>query len=332
MSQETVVLNLPKDLGDCLLCTPAIMAFLVHYTVRNTNIVVIGSKRSLDWVETLANVKLKWCDPAVTPVTDAKLLLNLNFYDDPAIEKFFNGVPLYQPERMKVITEDGPDFGTGAVVGKKHVTALLEDCLTDMGILTAGKKLPVPELPVAFLEQKAVDAALAKFGIEGKYAVIIPVCAANRPLKRWEPEKFSYILQRLGEQNITPVLVGGPSDEEKKLCADIIAQSGVTSKDICGQTSLGEIAALAKGAVFTLGCDTGPTHIAAASGAPVFAFFGYYNDSNTWRPVSKGNTAHVLQGPTVQKLQAEDVFKTIQDTLAAPAKKDAAPKPPASGL
>ncbi len=129
-------------------------------------------------------------------------------------------------------------------------------------------------------------------------------------MKKWPKENYAEVAGELLSRGITPVLIGGPSPDEKALCAEINAMTGGKGIDLCGKTSLGEIAALAKGAELSLGNDTGPTHIAAATGAPVFAFFGYYSDPATWKPVTPNNSALVLGGKPVPEI-------TVAETLAA---------------
>ncbi len=310
MQNQSVILNIPKDLGDCLLGLPAIKRTMDYCAAEGLTLLATGSARSAEWVQTLGDIKLDVRDPKDLP-QDAKMLVNLNLYDD-TIHDRFPSTPYYAPENVEVFEEDTSRFGAGAVVGKKHVALLLEDCLKDAGIMKNAEHLSVPGLPPAFTDKKFMEDTQDKFGIKGAYAVLIPVCAANRPLKRWQKEKFAEVAQDCLRQGLTPVLMGGPSQEEKDLCAEINALSGNKAIDVCGKTRLDEIAAIARGAKFTLGCDTGPTHIAAQAGGQVFAFFGYYNDPATWQPMTKNNTAHIILGHRIQEIGVQEVLDTIK--------------------
>ncbi len=316
MQNQSVILNLPKDLGDCLLSVPAIKRTLDYCASEGLILLATGSARSAEWVQTLGDIKLDVRDPKDLP-QDAKMLINLNLYDE-TIHDSFPAVPFYAPEKVKVFDEDTPRFGAGAVIGKKHISLLLEDCLKDAGIMKNAEKLPVPGLPSAFTDQKFVQETKEKFGVTGSYAILIPVCAANRPLKRWQKEKFADVAQDCLQQVLTPVLMGGPSQDEKNLCAEINALCGNKAVDVCGQTRLDEIAALVRGAKFTLGCDTGPRHIAAQAGGQVFAFFGYYNDPATWQLLTKNNTAHIILGRRIQEISAQEVWDTIKRYTSSP--------------
>lgn len=334
MKKPAIVLNLPKDLGDCLLCVPAITKLKEYAAAEGVPLYVIGSARAQDWVETMAGYKL-------TPLpadaahenfgVEPRFAVNFNFYDADTLGKLFPDAAIYAPEKLRVLDADEKDFGAGAVLGKKHVALLLQDALQNAGVLGVNEELPLPQLPPAFFDAAFMQATQDKFAVPAKYALLVPVAAANRPLKKWPKENFADVAKTLMAQGITPVLLGGPSPDEKALCAEINQLAGGKCIDVCGLTSLPEIAALAKGAQLTLGNDTGPTHIAAVTGAPTFAFFGYYSDPSTWAPKTPNNTALVITGKPVPQITVAETLNALADVLdkpkAAPA---AAPKKPAN--
>lgn len=314
MTTDAIVLNLPKDLGDCLLSVPAIAQLRDYAAREGIPLVAVGHARSRDWVETLGGFKLETRDGDALLALNPRFAVNLNFYDPYTLGKTFPDAPVYAPEKLRVLENDENDFGAGAVIGKKHVSLLLQDMLQDMGVLGINQKLPPPQLPAEMLDDAAISAAKMKFGIAGKYALLVPVAAANRPLKKWPKENYVAVAKDMLARGITPVLIGGPSAEEKSLCAEIAAMTG-GGLDVCGQTSLPDIAALAKGAQLTLGNDTGPTHIAAVTGAPVFAFFGYYSDPATWKPVTPNNSALVLTGKPVPQITVAETLSALRTVL-----------------
>lgn len=315
---EAIVLNLPKDLGDCLLCVPAIARLRDYAAQEGIPLVAVGSARSRDWVETLGGFKLETREGDALLALDPRFAVNLNFYDPYTLGKTFPDAPVYAPEKLRVLENDEKDFGAGAVIGKKHVSLLLQDMLQDMGVLGINQKLSPPQLPPDMLSEAAIDAVKTKFGIAGKYALLVPVAAANRPLKKWPKENYAEVAAHMLARGITPVLVGGPSADEKALCAEIAAMTGGRAVDVSGQTSLPEIAALARGAQLTLGNDTGPTHIAAVTGAPVFAFFGYYSDPATWKPITPNNSALVLTGKPVPQITVAETLQAIRTVTEKP--------------
>ena len=67
------------------------------------------------------------------------------------------------------------------------------------------------------------------------------------------------------------VLVSWFGPAEKEMCQAICAASGALSAP---NTDLPELAELLRGAALYVGSDTGPTHIAAATGTPTVGIFG----------------------------------------------------------
>ena len=88
--------------------------------------------------------------------------------------------------------------------------------------------------------------------------------------KRWLPERFAQLCVRLKAEGLHPVLVGGPGDEALGL--SIREASGAS--DLIGKTDLEELKALMGRLSVFVTNDSGPMHLAAASGVPVVAIFG----------------------------------------------------------
>jgi heptosyltransferase-2 len=88
--------------------------------------------------------------------------------------------------------------------------------------------------------------------------------------KRWLPERFAELCARLKADGFTPVLVGGPDDKE--LGARIAEDGGAL--DLVGKTDLEELKGLMGRLSAFVTNDSGPMHLAAASGVPVVAIFG----------------------------------------------------------
>ena len=86
--------------------------------------------------------------------------------------------------------------------------------------------------------------------------------------KRWPIDRFVGIVGRLIETNVRPIAVWGPGEE-------ILGRSlqGAGAVPV-GDVSLPVLSALAARASVFVGNDTGPSHIAAASGARTVVIFG----------------------------------------------------------
>jgi ADP-heptose:LPS heptosyltransferase len=123
-------------------------------------------------------------------------------------------------------------------------------------------------------------AATADIGIdlEGRsrkpLAVLVP--GAGDPRRRWPASQYRLLARRLLDRGLSVAIVGAGSDE---VLAEEIADghelSGLRARllDLTGRISLRGLIGLASMASLVVGNDTGPTHIAAAVGAPTVELF-----------------------------------------------------------
>jgi heptosyltransferase-2 len=117
--------------------------------------------------------------------------------------------------------------------------------------------LPAPRLRAV---PHQVASTLARFGVEGPYAVFC-TGAEYGPAKRWP--YFKELSERV---SIGKVLLGSSNDEQ--------SASGVPGKNLVGKTTLDEAIDLIAGARFVVSNDSGLMHVAAALGRPQVALFG----------------------------------------------------------
>lgn len=114
------------------------------------------------------------------------------------------------------------------------------------------------------------------------YAVIAP--GARWPSKRWPPDRFGMVASLLP---LKTIVIGSNSD--LSIAEEVVKASQGRAISIAGKTGLKELIAIIKGARFMLCNDSGPMHIAAALGTPVFAIFGPTDPLKTG-PYGSGHT------------------------------------------
>lgn len=106
------------------------------------------------------------------------------------------------------------------------------------------------------------------------YAVIVP--GASTEMKCWPAERFADAVKWLSiEQGYTIVGVG--SGGEAAVVDRIAEISGVEICNLAGKTDLSNLVAVMQGAKAVLSNDTGPGHIAFATGVPTVLVFGLSN-------------------------------------------------------
>lgn len=147
-----------------------------------------------------------------------------------------------------------------------------------MGAEPCGEHL---EFPLSAMDAAELARIPGATGLEpGGYAVVNPGASAGD--RRWLPEHFAAVADRLAAEGITPVLTGVYA--EAALCAEVIDRMLLPAVDLSGQTSLGALAALISGAAIVVANDTGTSHLADALAVPsVVVFSG--SDPRRWAPL-----------------------------------------------
>ncbi len=107
--------------------------------------------------------------------------------------------------------------------------------------------------------------------------------------KRWLPERFAAVAQRLAAESGGGVAVLGAASE-RALAARITALLSVPAVDLCGRTTLPELVGVLGRLRLLVSNDSGPMHVAAALGTNVVAVFG----PSDWRETAPVGRAHRL--------------------------------------
>lgn len=150
---------------------------------------------------------------------------------------------------------------------------------------------------VDFFIPEDADAFVKKLLMENniyKGDKIVHIHPTSRWLfKCWKDEYMAEVIRRLIEQGIKVIITSSPDEREikktKKILSLIPNPQSITPAviDLCGKTTIKELAAVSKASDLFFGVDTAPMHIAAAVGTPVIALFGA--GEKHWGPWGDGN-------------------------------------------
>lgn len=138
------------------------------------------------------------------------------------------------------------------------------------------------------------------------YALLVAGGAAHRPQKRWPAKHYATLATHLLDAGIQPVLIGSTSEEETLKTISTLEARVI---NLCGKTSLAQLANLARNAAFACGNDTGPMHIIAATNCPSLILFS--DDSSPKRSAPVGNQVHCLQEANLNNLSLEHVLEAM---------------------
>ena len=162
----------------------------------------------------------------------------------------------------------------------------------------SGVPIPQPgqgrwDLSLGEAEERAVENWLPKRRRDSGCSWIAVGPGTKMPAKQWPVERFEEVIaQLIEEQDIWPVVFGGPEDRETAL--------SLVSRWRRGYVAAGELgvrpamSALRRCKLF-VGNDTGTMHMAAAAGVPCVAVFSSRDFPGKWEPYGAGHA--VLRTP-----------------------------------
>jgi heptosyltransferase-2 len=142
---------------------------------------------------------------------------------------------------------------------------------------------PVRELRLSVTgpEMEWARRHLARNGLAGpRFLIGINPGAFYGPAKRWLPERYAQVADRLIGALHADVLIFG-SAAERPLAEEIARAMKHTPLILSGTTSLRQLMALLGQCRVVITNDSGPMHLAAALGLPVVAIFGSTDERAT---------------------------------------------------
>ncbi len=139
-----------------------------------------------------------------------------------------------------------------------------------------------------------------------RYALLVPGGAPHRPAKRWPAEQYAALAQELVGRGITPLLIGTEAERDT---LDSIAARVPQAVNLCGLTSINQLAELARGAAMAVGNDTGPMHVIAACNCPSTVLFSH--NSNPVRSAPVGASVTTLRERDLRDLSVDRVLVSL---------------------
>ncbi len=149
---------------------------------------------------------------------------------------------------------------------------------------------------------------------DGPWIAIHPGSGGYSLARRWSPEGFAAVADRLIDQGARIVLVGGPGDD----VAPVRAAMRHPPLDLAGQTTLGQLGALLARCDLFIGADSGVMHLAAAAGTRVLAIFGPSNAA-AWGPWAASERVRVLRSAPLCS-PCSYVFAAVGQRAGCPAR------------
>ncbi len=138
-----------------------------------------------------------------------------------------------------------------------------------------------PDFRIAFTHEDTTNVRdLIREHVGGDQRVIAMAPATRWETKCWPAARFGLLAAELHRASgLKSVLVGGKADRADGEIAT--QQAAGAAVNLCGKTSLRELAALIDRASLVVTADSTPMHLAAAHGRPLVALFGPTNPVRT---------------------------------------------------
>lgn len=137
-----------------------------------------------------------------------------------------------------------------------------------------GAEIGTPDfiLPADNTAQVFIQSLLEKNHLKDKkFIAVNPI--AYWETKLWDNEKFARLADLIKTKlNLEVVFTG--SKKESEAIEEIISHMSTKVINLCGETTLIELAHLYRKALMVITTDSGPMHLAAAVNTPVIALFG----------------------------------------------------------
>ena len=137
-------------------------------------------------------------------------------------------------------------------------------------------------------------------------ALIIAGGSAHRKNKRWPTHSYGELASHFYKVGLQPILIGATSEKE---VMDKIHQYCPESLNLCGLTSFGHIATLARQSKVAVGNDTGPMHITASVGCPTMVIYSDASDPLITLP--RGPKVKYMQIKKMSDLTVEKVYSSL---------------------
>jgi heptosyltransferase-3 len=184
---------------------------------------------------------------------------------------------------------------------QKHMVLQNLDVVGYFGITTDNKEI---DFFIPRDEEFKVKKIFKQYNIKKNDHVVHVHTTSRWLFKCWKDEYIAEVVNWLINNGLKVVVTSAPDDKELKKAKKILSlvgdrpacpesvvgdsmaepvNLGQSLLDLCGKTSIKELAAISKASDLFIGIDSAPMHIAAAVGTPVIALFGPTEES-LWGP------------------------------------------------
>ena len=143
------------------------------------------------------------------------------------------------------------------------------------GFLEFARTIGVPaESPHWALPVSEQDREWAANALPGRQRSLMISPCSSHPLRNWSNRRYAQVADHAHRiLGMRVVLIGGPSEFERRTADAIVARMQSPAVDLVGKDTIRQSMALLERATVLLSPDSGPVHIASALGVPVLGLY-----------------------------------------------------------
>jgi lipopolysaccharide heptosyltransferase II len=287
------------SMGDVLMTGPAMRALRESLPGRRITLLTspegAAAARLLPEVDDVIEYRAPWMKTAPEdPAADAAMLTRLRtagfdaaviftvYSQNPlpaALFAYLAGIPLrlaYCRENPYHLLTDWQEE-TEPQHHLRHEVQRQLDLVAFVGSRTEDGRLHVG-IPEA--ARARAEALLCEAGLDRSRRWLLVHSGASAPSRRYPPESFATACRRIALETRATVVFTG-SESEEPLIEDIRSAMAAPSLSLAGRLDLEELAAVVARAPLLLSNNTGPVHLAAATGTPVVVLYALTNPQHT---------------------------------------------------
>jgi lipopolysaccharide heptosyltransferase II len=357
LSESRILVMRPDHLGDMIFTTPALHVLRQHYPRASISALVgpwgapvLRNNPDVDNVKTLAfpgfarkpkpslwqPYRLLWGSAGrLRDQYDVALILRFDHWWG-ALLSFLARIPVrvgYDLSEVAPFLSHRLPY----VAGQHEVIQNLQLAQWET-VLSGGPTLnaqaPTPHFfPLSYHVPARAQVWVSQTQSQNGTIIIHP--GAGAPVKLWKHDGWAQVADRLAHETGAPILLTG-SEAERTLCQEIATQMRSGARVLAGETDLDQLAALFGQARLVLGVDSGPLHLAVATGTPSVHLFGPVDQATfgPWGPQEKHRTLvsawpcipcnrldyaseELAHHPCVREISVDEVLEEAGRALAA---------------
>jgi ADP-heptose:LPS heptosyltransferase len=330
----------PDNMGDLLMSSPAIRAiketFQCHLTVLTSTAGALIA-RFIPEIDDVISFDVPWVKQDGMPDTESTLglieLLKQKRFDAAVIFTVYSQNPMPSvmltylagiPRRLAYCRENPYDLLTHWVPDKEPYEVVYHQVRRDLEMVkTIGARTSDERLSLKWEQRKwnDVEKKLAKLGIDTQRPWLIMHAGVSEKKREFDARELVAAGQQIvNELNYQVLLTGSRS--EQQLINKLQAGIGNGAFSLAGLFDIEEFISLVAEAPLVISVNSGPIHIAAATGTPVLVLYALTNPQHLpWKVSGKALyyavPLHLRSRNEVIRFVHEHLFQPVEEPVTA---------------